>query len=303
MGTDFVDYTDMSEERINQQKNRNFWQTAALFIGMLALMLGLGYSLLGITGLIWAGILGLFTLGMSTQVSAKMIMRMQGASPIDYWRAPELLNMLERLARQAQLPKAPALYLIPSRQLNAFATGSKQDPAIALTQGMLYTLNQLELQGVLAHEISHIQNNDLSLSSMANLISRLTRAFSFAGKLLLFINLPLLLMGQVVISWIAVLLLLLAPTLTTIMLMAFSRTREFEADLNAAKLTNDPDGLATALQKLSYYNNNGAVLNLFRLPQRQVRLPKILRTHPTLKERVQRLRDLLGGADREGVHI
>jgi heat shock protein HtpX len=284
----------MSENAINQQQKRNFWQTAALFTGMLALMLGLGYSLLGNTGLIWAGVLGLATLAMSTQVPAQAIMRMYRGQRLTYQHAPALIAMMEHLAREAHLSKVPALYYIPGPQLNAFATGHRKDPAIGLTQGLLQTLDEREIRAVLAHEISHITNNDLRLSTLANLINRLTRAFSFAGKLLLFINLPLLVMGEVTISWIAVLLLIIAPTLTTIMLMAFSRTREFEADLGAARLTKDPSGLITALQKLSYYNNANA-LNLFRLPKQAVRLPKILRTHPTLKERVQRLKRILGG--------
>ncbi len=285
-----IKYPTMSEAQIFSQKTKNFLRTAALFTGMLVLMLGLGYSLLGTTGLVYAGVFSLFTLLMSTRVSSQMIMRFQGGRPLRQTEAPQLTHLINRLAQRAGLDKAPQLYYVPNGTLNAFATGSRRDPAIAITHGLLSRMDLRELSGVLAHEISHIRNNDLQLKSLINLFSRLTRLFSIMGQILLFINLPMLLMGEAVVSWWAILLLLTAPLLTTLMMMAFSRTREYEADLEAARLTGDPNALADALEKLDFYNGGG--IARFFSSNRGMKMPNVLRTHPETKDRVRRLREL-----------
>jgi len=280
----------MSESQILSHKTKNFLRAAALFLGMMALMLGVGFTLIGTTGLIYAGLFSLFTLLMSSRVSSQMIMRFQGGRPLRQGEAPQLYHLIERLAQRAELDKPPKLYYIPNGSLNAFATGSKSDPAIAVTHGLLSRMDLRELSGVLAHEISHIHNNDLQLKSMVNLFSRLTRLFSLGGQVLLFVNLPLFLVGKAPISWFAILLLLTAPILATLMMMAFSRTREYEADLEAARLTGDPNALADALEKLDYYNQGG-FMRIMR-PSRGMNVPNVLRSHPETKDRVKRLREL-----------
>ena len=274
----------------NHQKAKNFLRTTGLFLGMLALMLALGYTFLGTVGLFYAGIFSVIALFMSSRVSSKMIMRFQGGRPLQPHEAPQLTRLIERISQRAELDTVPRLYYIPNGALNAFATGSKNDPAIAITHGLLSRMDLRELSGVLAHELSHIRNNDLQLKSMVNIFSRLTRLFSFMGQLLLFINLPLFLMGQAPFSWVAILLLLVAPLLSALMMTAFSRTREYEADLEAARLTGDPNALADALEKLDYYNQGGLVRLL--QPNRSVKVPNVLRSHPETKDRVKRLRDM-----------
>ena len=198
----------MSEDKIFLQKITNFGRTTALMLGMLALMLGLGYSLFGTTGLIWAGILGVIGLVGSTQLPSQLIMRMQGARPLGAYEAPNLMRVMKQLSERAGLSQMPRLYYIPSGVLNAFATGNKNDPAIAITHGLLNRLSLRELSGVLAHELSHIRNKDLQLKSTVNIILRLTRVFSLTGQLLFFIYLPMALMGQPPFSWVAILLLI-----------------------------------------------------------------------------------------------
>lgn len=280
----------MSEEKFWNHKVRNNLRAAALFLGMLILMLALGYTLLGSTGLLWAGAFGLITLGVSTRVSSQIVMRFQGGRPLRTSEAPQLYRLLQQLSKRAQLPVAPKLYYIPNTALNAFATGSKKDPAIAITHGLLSRMDLRELSGILAHEVSHIRNNDLQLKSMVNLFSRYTRFFSLIGQILLFINLPLFFMGQATVPWLAIALLLFAPALVLLMMQAFSRTREFDADLEAARLTGDPNALADALEKLDYFNQGGWWARL--KPTRGVRLPNILSSHPDIQDRVARLRDL-----------
>lgn len=280
----------VDKKQYQQHKWQNFWLTLALFLGLMGLTGLMGYALMGTTGLIWAGIAGVFALYMSSRIPTKMIMRMQKGRPLTIREAPQLYQLVEQLVQRAQLPRTPQLYYIPQAQLNAFATGSKKEPAIALTHGLIQQLDTRELAGVVAHEISHITNNDLKLKMMVNTMGQATRTFAFLGQFLLFINLPMLLIGDAPIPWLLIALLLLAPTLTTLMIMAFSRTREFEADLGAAQLTGDPLGLAQALQKLNYFNEGGW-MGWFR-PVRQIFIPPYLRTHPTTKERVEKLRAL-----------
>ena len=280
----------MSEDKIFLQKARNFGRTAVLMAGMLALMIGLGYALFGTTGLIWAGIIGVIGLVGSTQIPSQLIMRMQGARPLSTREAPELSRIIRQLSERGGLSTIPQLYYIPNRLLNAFATGNQKDPAIAITHGLLSRLSLRELSGVLAHELSHIRNKDLQLKSTVNIILRLTRAFSLTGQLLLFIYLPMALMGRPPFPWVVILLPLLAPMLMALMTSAFSRTRELEADLEASRLTGDPEGLALALKKLDYFNEGG--IFGFLQPKPGINVPKWLRTHPSTEERVDRLLEL-----------
>ena len=185
----------------------------------------------------------------------------------------------------------PQLYYIPNNMLNAFAAGQQKDAGVAFTHGLLRTLNMRELTGVLAHEISHLGNKDLQLKSMVNVIFRLSRFFSFAGQFLLFLYLPWVLVGEPPFSWIGVILLILSPTLMALMVSAFSRTREFEADLEAARLTGDPNGLADALKKLDYYNQGG-ILAITASSGAGLKYLQWLSSHPSIEERIARLRGL-----------
>jgi heat shock protein HtpX len=174
--------------------------------------------------------------------------------------------------------------------MNAFAVGTQRNAAIGLTDGILRGLELRELTGVLAHEMSHIRNNDMRSMNIADVVTRITNLFSTFGKFLLFLNLPLILMGTYAISWWAILLLIIAPTLSGLLQLALSRTREFDADLDAVQLTHDPIGLMRALQKLEYHSANLWQQVLF--PGRGVPDPSIFRTHPHTKDRVARLQEL-----------
>lgn len=270
-------------ERIQQQKWKNTLRTAALFAGMLGLVLALGYLLMGTEGLIWAGFLGIIMLFMSTQIPTKYIMRMYRGRKLSEQEAPQLARIMRILADRAGLQSVPQLYYIPHRMLNAFATGDKKDPAIGVTHGLISQLSIRELTGVLAHEVSHISNNDFRLKGLVNIMGRITRIFSLFGQFFLIINLPLYLMGEQTIPWLAVILLIAAPYLSGLMITALSRTREREADIEAARITGDPNGLADALQKLNFLNNGGMLERM---------VPDKLSSHPKTKERVQRLREL-----------
>jgi heat shock protein HtpX len=176
--------------------------------------------------------------------------------------------------------------------VNAFAVGSPEHSAIGITAGLLRGLDRRELAGVLAHEISHIRRRDTWVMSLADLITRATHGLSVIGQVLLLLNFPLLLMGALTVPWTAVLLLILAPTLSGLLQLALSRAREYDADLGAVELTGDPRGLASALGRLERLNA-GWIERIF-LPGRRVPDPSLLRTHPSTAERIRRLHELEG---------
>ncbi|MGB0525101.1 MAG: zinc metalloprotease HtpX [Flammeovirgaceae bacterium] len=276
----------MDKEKIFNHKIRNLFHTIVLIAGMGGLMALLGYLMAGVTGIYWSVLLalGILTFG---QVSPKLILKIQKARALSPYEAPELFDLIRELAYRAGLSNIPKLYYVPSRSLNAFALGSKQDAYIGITAGLINTLNMNEMAGVLAHEMSHIKNNDMRVMSIARLFHQITNSFSTIGKIMLFLSLPLLVFGYSPFSFVAILLLLFAPTISDLMQMALSRTREFEADLDAARLTGDPNDLASALKKLDYYTTN-PFTRLFG----KANYPEALSTHPATKERVRRLMEL-----------
>jgi heat shock protein HtpX len=184
---------------------------------------------------------------MSQRISPQFILRIYRAKPL---KNRYLDQVLRELATRGNLDFVPRLYYVPSQMLNALSLGSGPNSAIAITDGLLRSLNQRELIGVLAHELSHIRNKDLWALNLADIFSRVTSSFSFAGMLLLFINLPLLLEKGKVVPWPLILILIFAPTLSALLQLSLSRNREYDADADAAILSGDPAGLASALAKM-----------------------------------------------------
>jgi heat shock protein HtpX len=273
-------------ERIQEQKNQNLIRTGLLLIGMLILLVAVGWLLIGPQGMIWMGAFGLLMAFLSFQIPTETIMRFYRARPLTTQQAPYLNRIIQQLSRKAKLKKEPQLYYIASNSVNAFATGRQSDPGIAVTHGLLRQLSAKEVTAVLAHELSHVAHNDMRLKGLTNVMGRMTRSFSLIGQILLFINLPLLVMGEETFPWLGILLLIIAPTLSTLMMLAISRTREFDADLEAARLTGDPNSLADALLKLDYINRSSAMRPLTH------RIPRWMSTHPQMDERIKRLREL-----------
>jgi heat shock protein HtpX len=161
---------------------------------------------------------------------------------------------------------------------------------MALTDGLLRSLDSRELAAVLAHETAHAAHGDLDLMNLADVISRVTAALSMAGQFLLVLNLPLLLLGAAPVSWALVLVLVFAPGASSLLQLALSRTREFSADAEAARLTGDPLALASALGKMERAES-GFWSGVF-LPGNRSPHPSLLRTHPAHAERIARLREL-----------
>ncbi len=266
---------------------RNAVHTLTLLVGMAVLLGLLGYLLGGGGGALWALALTGTLLALSPRVAPALLLRLYGGRPIGAADAPGLVQAVSVLADRAGLERPPALFLVPSPILNAFTLGTPRQAAVAVTAGLLRGLPSREVVAVLAHEIAHIRNRDTWVMGLADLITRLTALLSNVGVVLVLLNLPLVLMGAAVVSWWAVALLLLAPVAGTLLQLALSRTREFDADAAAAALTGDPQGLIRALAHLE--QRQGRWLEQLILPGRRVPDPSLLRTHPPTEERIRRL--------------
>jgi heat shock protein HtpX len=224
------------------------------------------------------------------RVAPEAIMRMYHAQQVPPDHTGALMRIVNALGRRAGLEAQPKVYIIPSKMMNAFATGRRDDASIGVTTGLLNRLSTRELAGVIAHEMSHIRNGDLWIMGVADILSRLTLFMSYLAVFLVAVNLPLAMMGEAHIPWLPVLLLYFAPTISAVLQLALSRAREYDADLEGARLSGDPDGLASALMKLERYQ--GQFWENIFMPGRKNPAPSLLRSHPKTEDRVARLREL-----------
>lgn len=267
------------------------WQNRLQSLLLLAAMAGflglLGWLLWGPHGVLMLLAAGLLAVALNPSLSPRWVMALYGARPIPPAHAPGLWRLLAHLAERAGLPAVPTLHYVPGPVLNAFAVGRPERSAIAVSDGLLRGLSERELAGVLAHEVSHIRNNDLWVMGLADLASRATALLSLVGQVLLLVNLPLVVFGAATVNWLAIVLLVFAPHLSALAQLALSRTREYDADLNAALLTNDPRGLAGALARIE--RAQGGWLERVLLPGRRLPEPSLLRTHPDTRDRIERL--------------
>ncbi|SFU08433.1 zinc metalloprotease HtpX [Mesorhizobium sp. YR577] len=273
-----------------QRRNRvvNTLHTWLLGAASLFLLAITAWAFGGVTGVIFAVIFGAVSMAAIRRVSPQMVLGMYKAKPVSPEMFPTGFRIVSDLARRAGLPSTPKLHVIPSKMMNAFAVGRREDSAIAITDALARNLSTRELAGVLAHEMSHIAHEDVKVMAFADMVSRFTSIMSTVGLFSLFLNIGGFFggMGQQ-IPWLGVLVLLAAPTIGGLLQMALSRTREFDADLGAAILTGDPDGLASALAKLE--KAQGRRWENILLPGGRIPDPSILRTHPRTEDRVARL--------------
>ena len=274
-----------SLDLLTQKRHRvlNTLQTWLLVGGSLALLAVSAWIYAGITGIVYAIGFGIVSLFAMRRVSPQMVLKMYKAQPVSRAQFPLGFDIVEELAKRAELPVVPKLHVVPSKMMNAFAVGRREDSAIAITDALARNMTARELAGVLAHEVSHIAHGDIKVMAIADVVSRFTSFLSTMGMISIFFNLG----GVFAVPWAAIFLLLAAPTIGSMLQLALSRTREFDADLGAAILTGDPDGLASALIKLEKAQRRGwegMVLPGGRIPD-----PSVLRSHPRTEDRVARL--------------
>lgn len=279
----------LDEEQRRRARFRNLFHSIVLVVGI-GLITGVSsYLVFGTQGLVWSAVMIAVFSFFGPTVAPDAIMALFKARKIDPARDHQITPIVQALVRRAELGKQPTLYIIPSPTLNAFAIGNRENASIGITEGLLQQLNLRELAGVLAHEITHVRNNDIWVMSLADVLSRLTRVLSLVAIVLFFISIPAMWSGQS-FPWAAILMLYFAPTLSSLLQLALSRAREYDADLGAATLTGDPAALASALNKLERYQ--GRMWEDMVMPGRRIPVPSVLRTHPPTANRVARLLEL-----------
>jgi len=277
----------------------NRLRTTLLLAVLTALIIFIGRLFGGSQGMVIAFVFAVVMNLGSYWFSDKIVLAMYRAKPVDEHQAPELYRIVRELASQANLPM-PRVYIIPQETPNAFATGrNPQHAVVAVTEGILRLLTLDEIRGVLAHELGHVKNRDILISSIAA---------TLAGVVMILANMA---------RWAAIfgggrsdndeggggivgllVTAILAPVAAMLIQMAISRSREYLADETGARLSHSPESLASALQKLSMASQ--------RLPMHDARpetahmfivnplsgksLANLFSTHPPIEERIQRLR-------------
>jgi heat shock protein HtpX len=276
----------------------NLMKTAILMAAITALFMALGSMLGGQQGMMLALIVALGMNFFSYWFSDKMVLKMYNAQEVDETSAPQFYRMVQELAQRAQLPM-PRVYLINEDAPNAFATGrNPEHAAVAATTGILQVLSERELRGVMAHELAHVKHRDILISTvsatMAGAISMLANfAMFFGGRSS---------EGRPANPIVGILVMLLAPLAASLIQMAISRSREFEADRGGAEISGDPQALASALQKIQRYAQGIPMQAAERHPetaQMMIMNPLsagglrgLFSTHPATEERVEKLLEL-----------
>lgn len=273
----------------------NYFRTAILLAAMTALFMGVGAVIGGQTGMAIAFGIALAMNAFSYWNSDKMVLRMYGAREVNERSAPGYYAMVRALAASAQLPM-PRVYIMENDQPNAFATGRNPDnAAVAATTGLLGSLNEEEVAGVMAHELAHISSRDTLIMTMtatiAGAISMLANFGMFFGRNR-DSNAPFGFIGLIVIMF-------LAPVAAALVQMAISRSREYEADKLGAEISGQPLQLASALKKIAgkaklipnmAAERNPASAHMFIInPLSGERMDNLFSTHPSTENRVARL--------------
>lgn len=281
---------DFELQRDHQRRN---------LLQSVVLLVSIGLLLVVATAIVW-GLVGAVTTAsllaglyvLAPRVPPAAVMRLYRATHVPSGGVDQLSSLVDVLAHRAGLSSRPNLYVIPSMTLNAFATGTPSHSAIAITEGLLRRLTLREISGVLAHEISHIRNNDLEVMGLADVITRFLQLLSYVALVLAALNLLAMLSGEQVVSWWTVLLLYTAPAISSMLQLGLSRAREFDADREASVLTGDAIGLASALRQLDAHTGHFWEDLMFPVPGRRISQPSLLRSHPTNEDRIARLLSL-----------
>ncbi|MDQ0221557.1 zinc metalloprotease HtpX [Streptococcus moroccensis] len=299
----------MLYDQISANKRRTIVLLLAFFSLLALVGYGVGYLWLesGPVGTVMALIVGaVYALAMIFQ-STNVVMSMNNAKEVTADQAPELYHIVEDMALVANVPM-PRVFVIEDDALNAFATGSKpENAAVAATTGLLRTMNREELEAVMGHEISHIRNYDIRISTIAvALSSAITMLASMSQRMMWYGG------GrnrrnnrdsggdgfQVIILVLSLLAVVLAPLAATLVQLAISRQREYLADASSVELTRNPEGMIRALQKLDQSKpmsrpvDDASAALYINDPKKKGGLQKLFYTHPPIADRIARLRQM-----------
>ncbi len=266
----------------------NTLKVVLLIASLSGLLMIVGYFLGKKKGVVIALILSILMNVGSYWYSDTIVLRMYNARPVSASQAPVLYEAVEALSAKAGIP-VPKVYVIPENTPNAFATGRNEDhAAVAVTSGILKILNRDELEGVLAHELSHIKHRDILIGTMAATI---------AGAVVLLSRWSMFFAGSDDSGMIRTLAVaIIAPIAATLIQMAISRSREYEADEGGARVSGKPEALASALAKLSMsaagrpMDANPSTAHMFIVnPLSGGAIMNLFSTHPPMEKRIERL--------------
>jgi heat shock protein HtpX len=276
----------------------NLFKTAVLMAAITALFMAIGALVGGRAGMILALLFAVGANFFSYWFSDQLVLRMYNAREVDAASAPQFHRLVAELAQRAGLPM-PRVYLIDEDAPNAFATGrNPQNAAVAATTGILRVLSERELRGVMAHELAHVRHRDILISTISA---------TMAGAIGMVANFAMLFGGRdddgrPANPIVGLLVALLAPVAASLIQMAISRAREFEADRGGAEISGDPQALASALQKIQRYAQGVPLEAAERHPetaQMMIMNPlsggglrHLFSTHPATEERVERLLEM-----------
>jgi heat shock protein HtpX len=302
-----------------EQIRSNQIRSVVLTIGMGALLILIGYFLglafdSAIAGLVIALLLWMILSLVAYFQGDSILLGMSGAKKIAPDDHPRLYNVVEEMKIASGLEKVPNIYIIDDPALNAFATGRDPNRAsVAITSGLLQKLNRDELQGVMAHEISHVKNRDVLLMAMCSVLLGTIVILAYYGSRFLFLGSAGSRrssssrgggQGQIIILIVALVFIILAPIFAQLIYFAISRKREYLADASSALYTRYPEGLASALEKLAASTEqlksaNQAtapmyIINPFR--KKGFRASELTSTHPPISERIRILRAMAGAS-------
>jgi heat shock protein HtpX len=271
-------------------------RTTFLLTALTLVLITIGAYFGGRNGMTMALIIAAAMNAIAYFFSDKIALMSSGAQPVTREQLPRLYEVMERLAAKANLP-VPKLYIVPEAAPNAFATGRNPSHAsVAVTEGLLQLMTDDELEGVIAHELSHVRNYDILISSIAATIAG---AISYLGHIGLWFG------GrddEREGSGVAgILMLILAPIAATLLQLGISRQREYSADATGARMVGQPYGLISALQKLGAYNKRiptttvsptTAALCIVKPMFGSEALSSLFSTHPPLEDRIAALREM-----------
>jgi heat shock protein HtpX len=277
-------------QRLAANRRRNTLHAGVLIGSLTALMAAVGWFMAGPLGVLIIGFFAALTLIAGPRVSQRLMLQIYSASPLDRRQVPLLYDLTDELRKRADISRPVQIYYIPSRLMLAFTIGGRDHVSLAVSDGLLRRLTGREIAGVMAHELSHVANGDLKLMALADFMTKVTRTLAFLAMLLLAINLPYIMEGDIAIPWPPIVLLMVAPALSVLLQLGLSRAREYNADAGAALLTGDPEGIASALRKMDAQQRHYFETLVGR--QGTGDQPSLLRTHPSTEARLAALESI-----------
>lgn len=272
-------------------------KTFLLMFTLIIVFMFFGGMIAGENGVVMAFVFALAINFISYWNSDKLAIKMTKSQPLSESEAPEIYRIVRKLSKNAELPM-PKIYLTPSNQPNAFATGrNPEHAAVAVTKGLINLLNEDELEGVIAHELAHVKNRDTLISTMAAVMAGALAFLARMGRFRMLFG------GRrrngggagALLQLVAI---IFAPLAAILIKMAISRSREYIADETGGRISGNPEGLASALEKMQRYSQGGqtmqvneAAAHMFILnPLSRKGMAKLFSSHPPTEERIKRLR-------------